>query len=283
MLTSLSTGVSGLENFQRDMDIIGNNIANVDTYAFKSSRADFADTFSETLRVSSTGSATSNSQPAMQVGSGVTISDVVNDWNQGALNTTGVQTDLAVSGNGFFMVKDALSGVSYATRAGNFQVDANGYLVTSSGLRVQGYSDTTLTTIGDIKIDTTGYTGTTTPTPQMSSFTIDQQGRINVNMSDGTSFVRGQVLLQSFQAPQMLVKQGGNLYTGMSAAGPLATPGAPDTGGLGVIQSGALESSNVDLSTEMANMITAQRAFEANSKIITTSDEMLQVLNNLKH
>ena len=116
----------------------------------------------------------------------------------------------------------------------------------------------------------------------MVSWSVDSQGRINVNLSDGTSFVRGQVLMQNFQDPQGLVKQGDNLYLGQSAAGPLATPAAAGTNGLGNIQAGALELSNVDLANEMANLITAQRAFEANAKITTTSDEMLQVMVNLK-
>ena len=95
--------------------------------------------------------------------------------------------------------------------------------------------------------------------------------------------MRGQVLLQNFQDPSALTKEGNNLFSGMATAGPTtANPAPPGTAGLGTIQSGALESSNVDLSTEMANLITAQRAFEANSKIITTSDEMLQTLVNMK-
>ena len=104
-----------------------------------------------------------------------------------------------------------------------------------------------------------------------------------MNLSDGTSFVRGQVLLQNFQDPSELVSVGNNLYSNMANAGPLAAMTAPGSSGLGNIQSGALELSNVDLSSEMANLITAQRAFEANSKIVTTSDEILQVVNNMKH
>ncbi len=102
-------------------------------------------------------------------------------------------------------------------------------------------------------------------------------------MSDGSTFVRGQVLLQNFQDPGALVSVGNNLYSNTLNAGPLANMEAPGTTGLGTIQSGALELSNVDLSNEMANLITAQRAFEANSKIISTSDEILQDVVNMKH
>ena len=101
-------------------------------------------------------------------------------------------------------------------------------------------------------------------------------------LSDGTTGVIGQMVLQNFANPQALSNQGTNLYSFTAAAGPLATPGTPDANGLGQIQSGALESSNVDLASQMADLITAQRAFEANAKMITTSDEILQDLVNLK-
>ena len=103
-----------------------------------------------------------------------------------------------------------------------------------------------------------------------------------MTLSDGTTFTRGQVLLQNFQDPQALISQSGNLYSNQAAAGPLTAMSAPGSSGLGSIQSGALELSNVDLSSEMANLITAQRGFEANSKIVTTSDEVLQTLVNMK-
>ncbi len=283
MLRSMFAAVSGLRTNQLMMDVVGNNIANVNTTAYKAARTEFADSFSDTLRISSSGSATTSGQPSMQIGTGVNITSIDSNWNEGPIASTGVQTDLAISGNGFFLVRDTVSNNQYVTRAGNFSVDANGYLVTSTGERVQGYSDAGLATQGDIKIDTTGMPATSDPNATITSFSIDGQGKVNVHLSDGTSFVRGEVLLQTFQAPQMLVKQGNNLYSGMGSAGGLATPAAPGGSGLGKIQAGALESSNVDLSNEMANLISAQRAFEANSKIITTSDEVLQVLDSLKH
>ena len=119
-----------------------------------------------------------------------------------------------------------------------------------------------------------------------ATFVIGTPGAYNVNLSDGTQFVRGQILMQNFRDPQGLVKEGDNLYSGIGSAGPLggATPtmAAADTNGLGRIQAGALELSNVDLANEFTSMITAQRAFQATSRIITTSDEMLQELVNLK-
>jgi len=262
------------------MDVISNNIANVNTTAFKSGRVEFADAFSETLRGSSAGSGTASGVPAIQIGTGVTTEAIENIYNQGSISRTGYQTDLAISGEGYFIVRDPVSGAEYATRAGDFRLDSNGYLTNQSGLHVQGYSDGG-TTRGDIQIDATGYTGTD-PNAKLTSFTINTEGAITVHMSDGTEFKRGQILLQRFSDQQALVKEGLNLYSGMAAAGPLAQSDVPGSNGLGRIQSGSLELSNVDLASEFTAMITTQRAFQANSRVITTTDEMLQELVNLK-
>lgn len=286
MLRSLNSGVSGLQNFQQQMDVIGNNVANVNTTGFRAARTDFADSFSQTLLQSMNGSGGAGATPAMQIGTGVTTSAIRTLHGQGAFATTGVQTDLAINGNGFFLVKDVQSGRLYATRAGDFRIDSQGYLVTQGGLRVQGYSDAALSTHGDIRIDTTGKPATAAADAGIISYGIGKDGKINVNLSDGTSFVRGQVLLQDFSDPQALLREGNNLYSGLGAAGPLGgttpTPAAPGTNGLGSIEAGKLELSNVDLASEFATLITTQRAFQASSRIITTSDEVLQELVNLK-
>ncbi|HEY3857458.1 MAG TPA: flagellar hook-basal body complex protein [Verrucomicrobiae bacterium] len=280
MLTSLTSAVSGLDDFQEQMDVIGNNIANVDTTGFKAGVVDFADAFSNTLQAPAAASGSSNSSSSVQIGTGTEITGINNNWLQGALSTTGVPSDLAISGNGFFMVKDPLTGDQFATRAGDFSVNTQGYLVTDTGEEVMGYSDSGLSQLGPIQIDKTGAAN---QNASMSSFSISGTGQITVNMSDGTSFTRGQVLMQNFQDPGALVSVGNNLYSNTANAGPLSSLTAPGSGGLGTIQSGALELSNVDLSNEMANLITAQRAFEANSKIVTTSDEILQDVVNMKH
>jgi flagellar hook protein FlgE len=286
MLRSLFSAISGLQNFQERMDVIGNNVANVNTTGFKSSRVDLADSFSQTLRASSASTGGSSGQPSIQVGTGVTTTAIKNMYTQGALARTGLATDLAIAGNGFFVVRDTVSSVEYVTRAGDFRVDDNGYIVTNNGQRVQGWSDAALSTYGDLKIDTTGMPATSDPNATLISFAIDDQGRINVNLSDGTQFVRGQILLQNFSDPQGLLREGNNLFSGIGSAGPLGgatpTPEPPGTNGLGKIYSGALELSNVDLANEFTNLITTQRAYQANARIITTSDEMLQELVNLK-
>jgi len=283
MLPSLSTAVSGLQNYQQQINVIGNNIANVNTTAFRASRTDFADSFYQTLQASG-----ATGQPAMQVGSGVNTTSIRMVDTPAGQTQTDVSTDLAVAGNGYFMVRDTVSNTPYATRAGNFKLDGQGYLVTddAKGLRVQGYSDSGLQTLGDIQIDTTGKPASSAAGVSMLSYSIDDQGKVNVNLSDGKQFVRGQVLLQNFSDPQALMREGNNLYSGIAAAGPLGgsspTPAAPGTNGLGRIQAGALELSNVDLATEFSDLITAQRAFQASARMITTSDELLQEMVNLK-
>jgi flagellar hook protein FlgE len=272
LLQSLSSGVSAMQQFQQELDVIGNNIANVATTGYKGADVNFADALSQTMQgAGATGS--------MQVGTGVTTDTIANRFTQGAINATGNPTDLAISGNGFFVVRDTVTNAQFATRAGNFTVDTSGYLVLN-GMRVQGYSDGALSTLGDIKIDNTGAPGGSTAAIQ--SWNFDNKGDIVVTLTDNTTFTRGEVLLQNFQSPQMLVKEGDSLYSGMAAAGPLAQISAPTTNGLGKLEVGALEGSNVDLTTELSNLITTQRAFEANSKVITTSDEVLQTLVNLK-
>jgi flagellar hook protein FlgE len=274
MLRSLNSGVSAMQQFQGQMDVIGNNVANVNTVGFKSARVDFADAFSQMLQGSASGG-------AAQIGTGVVTANIGNQFIQGAITSTGGQNDLAISGEGFFVVRDATTGVQYAARAGDFQLDQSGYLITSQGMRVQGYTDAGLTTLGDIQIDNTGAPGGSTAA--VKSYSFDVYGKISVKLDDNTAeFTRGQVLLQKFSSPQSLVKEGNNLYSGLTAAGPLAAPTAPGSSGLGKIQARSLEMSNVDLAGQFSDLITTQRAFQASARIITTSDELLQELVNLK-
>lgn len=277
-----------MQQFQARMDVIGNNIANTNTTGYKTSRMDFADAFSQTYRGAGVGSGTSSNVDPIQVGTGVISTAIKTQFTQGAITRTGPQTDLALSGDGFFMVKDPVAGAQYATRAGDFRLDQSYRLVTNGGYRVQGFSDSGLATEGDIVIDGVGRPPTSDPLATVSSYSINRDGKIQVRLSDGSEFTRGQVLLQRFSDPNALTKQGNNIYTSLTAAGPLTSgtalsgASAPGSNGLGIIESGALELSNVDLATEFTSMIVTQRSFQANSRIITTSDEMLQELVNLK-
>src|SRR5208337_5508964 len=145
MFSSLNTAVSALQQFQDDISLIGNNMANVNTTGFKDGIMNFADTLNQVIGLGGT--------TTEQIGSGVTTDSITSNFTQGTISQTGINSDLAVSGSGFFVVKDPSSGAEYVTRAGDFQVDANGYLVTANGMRVQGYSDSGLTTLGDIQIN----------------------------------------------------------------------------------------------------------------------------------
>lgn len=277
-----------MKAFQSRMDVIGNNIANSNTTGFKSDRTSFGDAFSQTLREASPGDGIRSGNTSLQVGSGVSLTAISTRHIQGALSQTGVTTDLAISGEGFFTVRDSASGREFATRAGDFRVDTSGYLVTTSGLRVQGFSDAAKTTRGDIQVNATGAPAGTDPTAGVAAFSFDNAGALHVRLNDstGTEFVRAQVLLQSFIDPQQLKKEGVNLYSNIAGAGPLggATPtsAAAGSAGLGSIEAGALELSNVDLAEEFTGLITGQRGFQASARLITTSDEMLQEVINLK-
>jgi flagellar hook protein FlgE len=289
LIGTLTSGVSAMESFEQGLSVIGNNIANVNTTAFKSGSTSYADSFSNILQSSTPapGTGSGSSTNTIEIGTGVAVSGVSTNFSQGSLTSTGVPSDLAVSGNGFFVVRDPSDGAEYATRAGNFSIDSNGYLVTSQGFRVQGLTGGSASgapaTLGDIKLGTPP-TGT-----QLQSYTIDGSGNFVESYSDGSTATTNQVLLQNFQNPSALTSIAGNLYSGMAAASPVsgsttlsAAANTAGTGGLGAVQSGALELSNVDLTTEFANLITTQRSFEAGSRLITVSDTILEDIVNMK-
>jgi len=269
LIGSLTSGVSAMNAFTKDLEVIGNNISNVNTVGYKGASVSFADSFSNTLKAS------------VQVGTGVQIADVATNFSQGSLSSTGLTTDLGISGNGFFLVKDPTTLATFATRAGDFKIDDSGYLTTYQGARVQGYNAAS-GTVGDIKLATPP-TGT-----ELSSYSIGTDGSLTEFYSDGSTAVTNQVLLQNYSNPNALTKEGSNLYTNLSAAGIIGTDpmtvasNTPGGTGLGKIQSGTLEQANVDLTDEFANMITAQRSFQASSRLITVSDTVLEDVVNLK-
>lgn len=291
LIGTMGSGVSALRTFMKGLEVIGNNIANVNTTSFKASEAKYSDSFSNILQRSAPSTSNTSNTPAAGVGTGVQLSGISTNYSQGSLASTGRDTDLGISGQGFFHVKNPVDGAEYATRAGDFRWTDDGYLVTSQGFRVQGAvkssaSVTSLDSVGDIKLGTPP-TGT-----QRQSVTIDRSGNVVEFYSDGTSVTTNRLLLQNFNDTSALVKEGGNLYSGLIAAGPIgATTGSdlaatgvnnPGENGLGNIQSGTLELSNVDLTDQFANLITTQRSFQAGSRLITVSDGVLEDIVNLK-
>ena len=286
LIGTMGSGVSALRTFMKGLEVIGDNIANVNTTGYKASDAKYADSFSNILQRSSPSGATTGNTPSVGVGTGVMLAGINTNFSQGSLAGTGTATDLGISGNGFFHVKNSLDSSEYATRAGDFRWDDQGFLVTQQGYRVQGATGAGLATVGDIQL------GTPPAGAERQSVTIDKGGNVVEFYSDGTSATTNQVLLQNFNDPAALVREGNNLYSGLLAAGAIgaaagssaldATANAPGKNGLGSIQSGTLELSNVDLTDQFANLITTQRSFQAGSRLVTVSDTVLEDIVNLK-
>jgi flagellar hook protein FlgE len=271
----------------KGLEVIGNNIANVNTTGFKASSAKYSDSFSNILQRSAPSGANTTNTPSTGIGTGVTLAGVSTNFNQGSLASTGRDTDLGISGSGFFHVKNSVDGSEFATRSGNFRWSDQGFLVNPQGLRVQGLTGAGLAAVGDIELATPP-AGT-----QRQSVSIDRSGNVIEFYSDGTSATTGQILLQAFTDPSALTNEGNNLYSSLISAGPVGaaagtsdlqvgTVNIPGENGLGTIQSGTLELSNVDLTDQFANLITTQRSFQAGSRLVTVSDTVLEDIVNLK-
>ena len=278
MIQSLFSGVSGMLANQTAMDVIGDNIANANTDGYKSATANFVSSFEQV-----TSAATANSPVGLQVGLGVNVGSTETNFNQGVFQTTNVPTDMGINGNGFFAVQ-TVSGTDLVTRDGDFVEDSNGYLRTPDGGFLMGVMGTTAPTTptagtppNKIQIPTT-ITATSSP---VVSFAVDSTGAITATGQDGSTETVGFVTVQKFSNDNGLVNLGSNYYQYAAAAGTDQYYQASQAGA-GTIQTGVLEASNVDLSTEFANMIIAQRGFEAAARVITVSDDMLQTVTNLK-
>jgi flagellar hook protein FlgE len=394
MLRSLYSGISGLRSHQTMLDVTGNNIANVNTTAFKASATQFQDTLSQMTQGAGSPQAEVGGTNPAQVGLGVQVAGISTNFAQGSAQTTGRATDIMISGDGFFVTK--LGGENLYSRAGAFDFDAQGRLVSPDGAIVQGwnavngkiseggalgnitlplqsvipavqtdkatvagnlpadavagtivsrdvkvfdasgaartlaltftsagagvwtvdgndpaaavpvtgtatltYTNGVLTppvtslTVGGITVDlstTTGYAKLTTVavTDQngrdagtLESFSLGKDGTVIGLFSNGGQEAIGRIALATFANPGGLEKAGSSAYRSTFNSGAAAL-GAPGSAGHGSLTGGALEMSNVDLSQEFTNLIVAQRGFQANARIITTSDEVLQELTNLK-
>lgn len=271
MLRSMYSGVSGMRGFQTKLDVIGNNIANVNTVGFKAGRVMFKDILSQTVAgVTAPAEGERGGVNAKQIGLGVSIGSIDTVHTAGSAMTTNNPTDLRIDGDGFFAVRATEDSETLITRAGNFMLDANRQLVTGDGYFV-------LSSEGEnIVLE-----------PEITAFSIGQDGTIMGVTADETIAV-AQLGVVKVINPSGLEKLGGNMYRITANANPdaaieefLTFAGDPELG-TGAIISGQLEMSNVDLTAEFTEMIVAQRGFQANSRIITTSDEILQEVVNLK-
>ncbi|MBU5341117.1 flagellar basal body rod protein FlgG [Caldifermentibacillus hisashii] len=276
MLRSMYSGISGMKNMQIKLDVIGNNIANVNTFGFKKGRITFKDAMYQTIGSASGGTATRGGINAKQVGLGSEIASIDTIHTESSMQNTSRPLDLAITnGDGYFVVNDG--GQTYFTRAGNFYIDDNGNLVNSDGYKVQGYDPNT-NDLNDILIERQINDGG--DTLELQGISISQNGEIIAQYNDNSVRTIATIALARFSNEEGLNKVGGNLYQRSTNSGdPIYGIGG---GAHGTVVSGKLEMSNVDLSEEFTEMIVAQRGFQANSRIITTSDEILQELVNLK-
>jgi flagellar hook protein FlgE len=167
-------------------------------------------------------------------------------------NNAGKSFNMTILGNGFFVVRDPQTDFCYATQTGDFRIDTAGYFVTPTGARLQGRTDGMLSALGDLQINAASLLRASVPGSAMICYAIDEWGKITVQLSDGTYFLCGQVMLQNFQDPEALVSEGNELYSNLSAAGPLQSLTPPGSQGLGAIESNVLELSVFEPITQAA-------------------------------
>lgn len=261
MMQSLYTGSTGMLGMQTQIDTTANNIANVNTIGFKKSRAEFADLMYKVMEYAGTSTSDVTKSPTgIEVGLGVRPTAINKLFGEGTLKQTDNQLDVAITGQGFFKL-ELPDGTEVYSRDGALKVDEDGTLVNSDGYKIipevvipEDATDVTIGTDGTI--------------------TVVQPGQAQATQI-------GQILLTSFINPAGLHSMGDNLYLETDSSGQ-PVDDTPGVNGLGVLRQGFVELSNVQLVVELTDLITGQRAYDANSKVITTSDEMLQTTNQLK-
>ena len=260
-IRSLWTAAAGMQAQGINIDVISNNLANVNTTGFKRSRADFQDLMYQNLRIAGAASSSDTEVPTSnQVGLGTKTAAVAKIFSQGDYQQTGNELDLAIDGKGFFQITTPDGEIAY-TRAGSFKLDGDGNIVNSDGYLLEPQ----ISVANNVVQLTVGLDGTVTV----------------MNAGDTTPSEIGNIETARFANPAGLVAIGKNLLMESETSGTPIT-GTPGQDGLGSLSQGFLEMSNVNIVEEMVNMILAQRAYEINGKAIQTSDEMLQMVNNIK-
>jgi flagellar basal-body rod protein FlgG len=261
MLKSLTTAATGMQAQQTNMDVIANNMANVSTAGFKKSRAEFEDLMYQTQKEPGAASGLNAISPTgVQTGLGVRTSSIQKDFEFGAAKVTKNPLDMQIEGHGFFPIQLPDGQIGY-TRDGSFKKDPSGRIVDRNGNPLQP----------EITIP-----------PNTASIDISPSGQVNVVVGNSTqSQSIGQIDIVNFVNPAGLRSMGKNVFMPTGASG-LPQQGRPGTNGMGTIEQGQIEASNVNIVDEMVGMITAQRAYETNSKVIQASDQMLQAVNQLR-
>jgi flagellar basal-body rod protein FlgG len=260
MIRSLWTAATGMVAQQLNIDVIANNLANVNTTGFKKSRAEFEDLVYQTVQAPGGLTGAGERLPTgMQVGMGVKPTSVHKVFSQGDYQNTGNPLDLAIEGEGFFQVELGDGELAY-TRAGGFKLDQDGRVVTTAGYVLQP----------EFSVP-----------PETQNLVVSGDGHISALSAAGEELAGADVPVYTFINPTGLRSMGKNLYIPTEASGE-AEQGVPGQNNVGTIAQGFLEMSNVQIVDEMVNMIVGQRAFEINSKAITTADSMLQIANQMK-
>ena len=261
-MKAMWSAASGMKSLQLKIDTISNNLANVNTTGFKKQRVEFKDLLYE--KIQSSQIVDGDGRPtSIEIGQGVLTSSTTRSFNVGAMEATNNDLDVAINGLGFFAVEDAQGEIRY-TKDGSFKLgvdEAVSQLVTSDGYKILGVG-------GEITLG-----------ENVAKVDISKAGEITVTRTTGEKEIVGQLELFSFANPSGLESIGTNLYKATDSAGvPVSNQEVPS----GEIWQGFLESSNVQVVDEMINMITAQRAYEINSKTIQTGDNLLELANNLR-
>jgi flagellar hook protein FlgE len=283
MISSLQNGVSALKSFSEGLQVISNNIANVNSLGYKSARANYTDTFYLHKNDPKFAVAGQTNNSTQDLGGGVKVGDLSSDFNQGVIENTGLDLDLAIegealpNGGGFFEVFDPVSGDILYTRVGAFEASSDGQIVTRDEFRFQ-------------LMDTQGapLSMALEEGEDLLARRIDENGNLSLIVSsDGQDSIRslGQLKMANFNSPQYLRRVGNGYFSNGSENENFADINenvVPATGSNGKIKQFALELSNVDLTNEFAMMITHQRSFQAGSRIVTTSDAILNEAVNLK-
>jgi flagellar hook protein FlgE len=286
MSFSFNTSLSGLNANSNALNVVGNNIANANTAGFKASTVLFQDTLSQMLIGATGANADRGGTNPIQVGLGVQVAATHTNFLQGSSQITGREPDLMIQGDGFFVVQR--NGQNLYTRAGAFSFDEAGDLTTTKGgNRVQGYA---LDASGNadiagglinISLDTTNAVPAVPAGVKMTSYEIGATGMVSATFDDGIRRDLCQLAIADFNNPMGLSKIGETAFieSAKSGAPQLDVAGQ---GSRGVLMGNALEMSNVDLAAEFTNLILAQRGFQASSRVITTSDQILEDLVNIK-
>ncbi|MGZ4239527.1 MAG: flagellar hook-basal body protein [Solirubrobacteraceae bacterium] len=286
--------ISGLEAHQTMLDVTANNLANVDTVGFKAQRTTFVDELSQLVRASAGPNGNVAGSNPEQVGLGVTVGSIDNLMTTGSLQSTGNPTDVAIQGDGFLRVTtgdpstplSATQQIEY-TRNGDMTINPKGYLTTQEGQYIVGRGATPSGTAPNIAYSPNSTDGYINVPPGSTDVAIGQDGSVSYvdqNSSNATYQQRvtaGYLTLSTFPNEAGLTRMGGSLWTESAASG-IPSTGTPNTAGFGQTIAGTLEMSNVDMATEFTNMIQAERGYQANSSVISTADQMLQTLVQLR-